>query len=90
MMVALIMTTVIIESIKVVSPITVLCRMMKEKTMIHKECSGCIFKHRGALVMDDLEHCLECFNTDYEKPETLEDEERENDGDLSMRKKLFR
>ncbi len=82
-MVVLIMTTVIIELTKVVSPITALCRMMKEKKMIHKECVGCVFKHRGEpIVMDDLEHCLECFNTDYEKPETLEDEEKEEDGDL--------
>ncbi len=45
--------------------------------MIHRDCSGCAFKHSGTpQSMDDLERCLECFNTDYEKPETLEDELR--------------
>ena len=46
--------------------------------MLEKTCNVCPhYKRRDQASMDDLEKCIECFNSDYEKPEGEENENEE-------------
>ena len=43
---------------------------------LERDCyKGCLyFRKIQEATMEDLEHCLECFNSDFKSPERKEDE----------------